>query len=44
MMTTHDDDGDSDAKCGVRAITLSFYLCNDDDDDGNRHQNKIMPS
>ena len=40
----HDNDGDGDANCSVRDLTSSFYLCNDDDDDGNCHQKKIMLS
>ena len=40
MTAKHDDEGDSDANCGVRDVTSSFYVCNDDDDDGNRHQKK----
>ena len=38
MTAKHDDVGE--ANCGVRDVTSSFYLCNDDDDDGNCHQKK----
>ena len=32
MTATHEDDGDGDANCGIRDVTSSFYLCNDDDE------------
>ena len=38
MTAQHDDDHDGDANCGIHDVTSSFYLCNDDDNDGNRHQ------
>ena len=38
MMAKYDDDGDSNANCGIRDFTFSFYVCNDDD--GNRQLKK----
>ena len=40
MTAKHNNNGDGDAYCGIRDVTSSFYLCNDDDNDGNRHQKK----
>ena len=40
MTAKHDDDDDGDANCGIQDVTSSFYLCNDNDDDGKPSQKK----